>query len=415
MPWPARDSSPCRTGSRVTPRHAEQPRGERSTPVRSYPPRSRPPPTPRRAATPDRAGACRRSARSSAAGPARAVLPPCPRRSGAATFATSNNRRHSRQPLPHAGHWPAGRSAGFHEALRQHVLHEATQELLRRQRQRLLTGDRPRSPCSGTSPGRPRSSTSRWLLMATRCVYRARYFSTCSGPPNGGLAYTTQSLAYSGANQREGRRVRQRRQHGRARPACPASSAARKPARNLPRKTRLSTRTGRKKPGRHDTQRGDASTTPCGIARQAAAGHHAMHVRMMVQVLAPGVQHHQHADLAPSRFGLAATSRSVAAAAWNSRSYSDARVGQGQLGKLGRQREDHVVVFDRQQVLGLALQPAGAGQGLALGTVAVAARVVGDAVVAAVQATLDVAAQRRRAAAARSRSALLCVAGQALP
>src|SRR5207253_5622452 len=37
-------------------------------------------------------------------------------------------------------------------------------------------------------------------------------------------------------------------------------------------------------------------------------------------------------------------------------------------------------------------------QGLALGTVAVAARVVGDPLMAAVGATLDVAAQRRRAA-----------------
>ena len=31
-------------------------------------------------------------------------------------------------------------------------------------------------------------AVSRLLLIATRWVYRARYFSTCSGPPNGGLA-----------------------------------------------------------------------------------------------------------------------------------------------------------------------------------------------------------------------------------
>src|SRR5262245_28158943 len=53
------------------------------------------------------------------------------------------------------------------------------------------------------------------------------------------------------------------------------------------------------------------------------------------------------------------------------------------------------MVFDRQQVLRLLLEPAGTGQGLALGTVTVATRVVGDALVAAVQAVLDVAAQRR--------------------
>ena len=115
---------------------------------------------------------------------------------------------------------------------------------------------------------------------------------------------------------------------------------------------------------------------------------------------------------APSRFGLAATSRSVAAAAWNSRSYSAGRVRQRQFGDLGRQREDHVEVLDRQQVLGLAVEPAGAGQGLALGTVAVAARVVGDALVAAVEAALDVPAQRRGAAAGQVAQRLLLRAGQ---
>ena len=34
------------------------------------------------------------------------------------------------------------------------------------------------------------------LLIATPWTYRARYFSTCSGPPNGGLLYTTQSRPY---------------------------------------------------------------------------------------------------------------------------------------------------------------------------------------------------------------------------
>ena len=44
------------------------------------------------------------------------------------------------------------------------------------------------------------------------------------------------------------------------------------------------------------------------------------------------------------------------------------RVGQGQLGDLGRQGEDHVVVLHRQQVLRLLFQPVGARQRLTLGT-----------------------------------------------
>ena len=71
---------------------------------------------------------------------------------------------------------------------------------------------------------------------------------------------------------------------------------------------------------------------------------------------------------------------------------------QGQRSERGRQREHDMMILDRQQVLGLAVEPVRAGKGLALGTVAVAARVVGDALVAAIQTVLDVPAQRRGAA-----------------
>src|SRR5262245_61866373 len=54
-----------------------------------------------------------------------------------------------------------------------------------------------------------------------------------------------------------------------------------------------------------------------------------------------------------------------------------------------------MMIVHRQQLFGLALQPAGAGQGLALGTVAVATRVVGQALMAAVEAALDMPTQRR--------------------
>src|SRR5947208_2978217 len=53
-----------------------------------------------------------------------------------------------------------------------------------------------------------------------------------------------------------------------------------------------------------------------------------------------------------------------------------------------------MMVLDRQQVLRLLIKPAGARQGLALGTVAVAARVVGDALMTTVEAVLHMAAQR---------------------
>src|SRR5215468_249529 len=52
-----------------------------------------------------------------------------------------------------------------------------------------------------------------------------------------------------------------------------------------------------------------------------------------------------------------------------------------------------MVVLHRQQVRRLPFEPAGAGQGLTFGTVAVAARIVGDTLAAAVQAVLDMPAQ----------------------
>jgi hypothetical protein len=54
-----------------------------------------------------------------------------------------------------------------------------------------------------------------------------------------------------------------------------------------------------------------------------------------------------------------------------------------------------MLVLDRQQVLRLPLEPLRTRQCLALGTVAMATGVVGDALVTAVEAMLDVAAERR--------------------
>ena len=70
----------------------------------------------------------------------------------------------------------------------------------------------------------------------------------------------------------------------------------------------------------------------------------------------------------------------------------------GDVGDLGRQREDDVEIADRQQV-GLALgEPGPRGGALALGAMPVATRIVSDPKVAAVVAAIDMAAKRRRPA-----------------
>src|SRR5215468_10838191 len=69
----------------------------------------------------------------------------------------------------------------------------------------------------------------------------------------------------------------------------------------------------------------------------------------------------------------------------------------GNWANLGRQRKDQVEVADRQQI-GLARgEPVFGCRALALGTMAVAARVVGNPAVAAILAALDMAAEGRRA------------------
>ena len=71
-------------------------------------------------------------------------------------------------------------------------------------------------------------------------------------------------------------------------------------------------------------------------------------------------------------------------------------VGDG--GDLGGQREDHVEVRHRQQVGLAGRQPVLRRRALALRAVAVAAGVVGDALLAAAGAALDMAAERGGAA-----------------
>ena len=118
-----------------------------------------------------------------------------------------------------------------------------------------------------------------------------------------------------------------------------------------------------------------------------------MDVRVMVQVLSPGVQHHQDADRGTEALGIGSDFAQRAGGAAHEQIVEDGGVGEGDLAEFSGQGEHHMMVFDRQEVLRLLIEPVGASQGLALGTVAVAARVVGNTLMAAIEAVLDVAAQ----------------------
>src|SRR6516225_6148397 len=138
------------------------------------------------------------------------------------------------------------------------------------------------------------------------------------------------------------------------------------------------------------------------VARQAAARHHAVHVRMMVQVLTPGVQHHEHADRRTQTLGISGHLTQRGRSATHQEVIKHSGVAESEATEFRRQGEHHVMIFDRQEMRRLSVEPLRTGQSLALGTMAVAARIVSDTLVAAIETLLDVATERGRTAYGQS-------------
>ena len=119
---------------------------------------------------------------------------------------------------------------------------------------------------------------------------------------------------------------------------------------------------------------------------------------MVVERLAPAVQHRDDADPGPEVLRIGGDRGQRLGRGLEQQAVDPGLVLVGDRAERGRQGEHDMEVGDRQQ-LGLArLQPGLGRPPLALGAVPVAAGVVGDAGVGAVRALLDMAAQRRRAA-----------------
>ena len=122
---------------------------------------------------------------------------------------------------------------------------------------------------------------------------------------------------------------------------------------------------------------GPAGDPARAVRRQAAAGHDAMDVRMVVQVLAPGVEHGDEADLGAEMLGIGGDPAQRLGRRSEQDGVDRLLVLEGDLGDRRRQGEDDVEVGHRQQ-LGLpGGEPFGAGLPLALRAVPVAAGVVG--------------------------------------
>ena len=128
------------------------------------------------------------------------------------------------------------------------------------------------------------------------------------------------------------------------------------------------------------------------VGREAAGRHDHVHMRVMGQCRAPGVQHGGDADAGAEMPGVGGNRQHGLSRDLEQQIVDD--VGDGR-----RQREHHAIVRPRQQ-LGLAVgEPLLRRGALALRAVPVATRVVGDGRIGAIRAARDMAAEFRRAAA----------------
>ena len=82
---------------------------------------------------------------------------------------------------------------------------------------------------------------------------------------------------------------------------------------------------------------------------------------MMVQVLSPGVQNHEHAGDGAEALRVGGDFPQRGGGAAHQQVIQDCGVGQGEAAQLRGQREDNMMILDRQEVLRLAVEPVGAG------------------------------------------------------
>ena len=114
------------------------------------------------------------------------------------------------------------------------------------------------------------------------------------------------------------------------------------------------------------------------VWRERAAGHDAVHMHVLRERLAPGVEDGGHAELPAQVPGIAAEAQERGGRGLKEQTIEQARVALRQRVERVRQREDDVKVRNRQDLAPAGGQPALGGHALALGAMAVAARVVGD-------------------------------------
>jgi hypothetical protein len=142
------------------------------------------------------------------------------------------------------------------------------------------------------------------------------------------------------------------------------------------------------------------------IGRETSGWDHAVDVRMMEQVLTPGMEDGKESDLGPQMFGIDGYLQKGLRTGAEQEVIEDLLVLQRQLGELVRQSEDNMNIGDRQKFVLTSGDPLIASPALTLGTMAIAAAIKGDGAIATARAFVAMPAAYRRTAAGMARSTL---------
>ena len=132
---------------------------------------------------------------------------------------------------------------------------------------------------------------------------------------------------------------------------------------------------------------------------ETACRNYAMDMGMMLQLLVPGVQHAEEADIGSEVFRVARDFEQCCGAGAEQQVVDDPLVLQCQRSQFVRQGEDDMHIGRGQEFARPGLKPALARVPLAPRTMPVATRVVRDGAMSATRALIDVTAQRGGAAA----------------
>jgi len=139
---------------------------------------------------------------------------------------------------------------------------------------------------------------------------------------------------------------------------------------------------------------------------KAAGRYDAVNVRMMLQLLIPGVEHAEEADFGPEMTGIAGHFEQRFRTGSEQQIIDHLLVLQGQRSHFVGQREDHMRIACGQEFAPSGGEPAVACACLALRAVPVATRVEGDGPMSAGGAFVDVTAERGSATAFNGREHL---------